>query len=391
MNCSDKICIIVATPMTAHAFLRDQVRALSRNFDVTVVANFSEHPGYIIDWDNIKTVDIPIARKVQPIQDVIALFKLTHFFLKNRFSVVHSITPKAGLLGMMASFLACVKIRIHTFTGQVWVTRQGSARWLLKSIDRFLGLLSTHVYADSPSQRDFLVKNKIILFNKIKVLGDGSICGVDLNRFKPDIRIRMQVREVLSLPEDSVVLLFLGRINPDKGVVDLVKAFKLINDNNVHLLMVGPDESCMKNHLMKLAGKCSVRIHFMDFTAEPEKIMTAADILCLPSYREGFGSVVIEAAACGIPSVVSRIYGLTDAVEDGNTGLLHSPGDVCSLVSGLQKLVEDSELRKEMGIKAKIRVKKLFSQDRLTEAILAEYFELTGCNYNHKPLSRNMN
>ncbi|MCP3940412.1 MAG: glycosyltransferase family 4 protein [Desulfobacteraceae bacterium] len=381
MNSKNKICIVVATPMTAHVFLKDQILGLSNDFEVTVAANFSENPGYMINWDKVRTVDIPIARPIKPAKDLKALFKLFLFFRKNRFYAVHSITPKAGLLCMIAGFLARIPIRIHTFTGQVWVTRKGIVRRLLKNIDRFFASFATHVYTDSPSQLDFLVENKVISFDKIKVLGDGSISGVDLKRFQPDFLCRQQIRDSFGFTEECVVILFLGRMNPDKGIVDLVRAFKKINNNNVHLLMVGPDDGCTHAQLLEIAGPCSSRIHFRDYTSEPEKIMGAADIFCLPSYREGFGSVVIEAAACGIPSVASKIYGLTDAVVDGSTGLLFPPGDVDGLVFALQKLVENFVLRKQMGDAARIRAVDLFSQERLTGAMLAEYLTLTGYSY----------
>lgn len=383
MKSTDKICIVVATPMTVHAFLKDQIQFLSSHFEVTIAANFSENPGYKINWDKIKTVDIPLARPVKPAQDLKALFKLFLFFRENRFCAVHSITPKAGLLGMTAAFLARIPICMHTFTGQVWVTRRGISRWLLKNMDRLLGLFATHVYADSPSQRDFLVENKIVPFRKIKVLADGSISGVDLKRFQPDPLTRHQVRETLALTEECVMILFLGRMNPDKGIADLVRAFKKIMSNTVHLVMVGPDENSMRNTLLRLAGQCSSRVHFMDYTTEPEKFMAAADIFCLPSYREGFGSVVIEAAACGLPAVASQIYGLTDAVVNGGTGLLYPPGDINRLNHALEKLVENPMLRKQMGRTARTRAIKLFNQDRLTRAMLSEYLSLTG-SYHHK-------
>ncbi len=391
MNSMGKICIVVATPLTAHAFLRDQIQALSDHFEVTVAANFSENPEYIINWDKVKTVDIPLARPVKPAQDLKALFKLFLFFQKNRFCAVHSITPKAGLLSMIAAFLAHIPICMHTFTGQVWVTRKGIPRWLFKNMDRFLGLFATHVYADSPSQRDFLVKNKIVPLSKIKVLADGSISGVDLKRFQPDPLSRQQIRDTLALTEECVMILFLGRMNPDKGIADLVKAFEKINSNSVHLVMVGPDENCMRDQLLRFSGQCSSRVHFMDYTAEPEKFMAAADIFCLPSYREGFGSVVIEAAACGLPSVASQIYGLTDAVVNGSTGLLYPPGDINRLINALQKLVENPILRKQMGMAARIRVRNLFSQDRLTQAMLSEYLILTGSNHKHESFSGSTN
>ncbi|NOX33762.1 MAG: glycosyltransferase family 4 protein [Deltaproteobacteria bacterium] len=382
MNTNNKICIVVATPLTIHAFLRDQIQTLSHYFEITIVANFLENHEYKINLENVKLVNIPLVRPISPVKDLLALFRLYIFFQKEHFCLVHSITPKAGLIGMAAAFFAHIPIRIHTYTGQVWVTRKGISRWVLKFIDRIIGFATTHTYADSLSQRDFIVKNKIVPSNKIKVLADGSISGVDLIRFRPDALIRQHTREMIRLTIDSVVILFLGRMNPDKGIIDLITAFRKISYDNIHLVMVGPDECGIQDQLPRLTGQGSQQIHFLDYTSEPEKLMAAADIFCLPSYREGFGSVVIEAAACGLPSVVSQIYGLTDAVIHGSTGLLYPPGDINRLVCALQKLVDNPVLRRQMGMAARTMVENLFSQDRLTQAVLAEYLAVTGHGYN---------
>ncbi len=372
-----KICIVVSTPMTTQVFLKDQIKVLSKYFEVTSVANFTDNPEYKETWDCLKTKDIPLSRSVKPLQDLKALLKLFIFLKKEQFLVVHTITPKAGLIGMIAAFLAGIKIRIHTYTGQIWVTRKGMICLLLKNIDRVIAFLTTHAYADSPSQRNFLIKKKIIPSNKIKTLADGSISGVEPKRFKPDQFSRLMIRKTFGLKEDATIILFLGRMNIDKGVKDLVKAFARIKRDNMHLFMVGPDECGIRGQLLAIAGKCSLKIHFVDYTDEPEKYMAAADIFCLPSYREGFGSVVIEAAACELPSVASRIYGLTDAVVHGVTGFLYQPGDIENLLQALVKLVENPMLRKQMGRAARNRAIDLFDQKRLTLALLEEYLVLT--------------
>lgn len=377
MRSPKKICFVVSTPMTVQAFLKDQIQALSKYFEIFIVANFSDNPEYKIICENAKLKNIPFSRSVKPLQDIEVLFKLFVFLKSEQFSVVHTITPKAGLVGMAAAFLAGIEIRIHTFTGQVWVTRKGMVRWFLKNIDRVTASLTTHVYTDSFSQRDFLIKERIIPSDRIKTLADGSISGVDPKRFTPDRFNRQKIREIFKLKEDSIIILFLGRMNRDKGVKDLVRAFVRIGTEDTHLFLVGPDESGMRSKLTLLAGQNLRRIHFVDYTSEPEKYMTAADIFCLPSYREGFGSVVIEAAACGLPSIASRIYGLTDAVVHGATGFLYPPGDIEKLIQALVKLIENPMLRRKMGKASRNRAIDLFNQKRLTKAVLEEYLALT--------------
>jgi lipopolysaccharide/colanic/teichoic acid biosynthesis glycosyltransferase len=182
----------------------------------------------------------------------------------------------------------------------------------------------------------------------------------------------------LAIPSDGVVMSFIGRLNADKGVLDLAAAFKAIADERLdaHLLIVGPDETALRPRIVAACGRHIDRVRFLEFTNRPEDAMAAADILCLPSYREGFGSVIIEAAACGLPTVASRIYGIVDAVEAERTGLLHAPGDVGELTRQLRRLVTDAELRRALGAAARERALAQFSVERLTTAQLALYAEL---------------
>src|SRR3989339_791639 len=376
MNSAKKICFVVSTPMVIKPFLKDHIQALSRYFEVTIVSNYTDNPEYQSTWEGLKIKDIPVSRAINLPQDLKAFCQLFYFIKKERFFVVHTITPKAGLIGMTAAFLAGIKIRIHTFTGQGWVTRRGMAFRVLKNIDRFFALLTTHAYADSPSQREFLIKKRIISQKKIKTMAHGSISGVDLKRFKPDRINREKIRKAFAVKEDSVVILYLGRMNVDKGVKDLINAFVRMETGTAHLFLVGPDECGIKKQIPLMAGSSQLRIHIVDYTFEPEIYMAAADIFCLPSYREGFGSVIIEAAACGLPSVASRIYGLTDAVVHGETGFLFPPGDIESLHKAIVELVKDPLLRNKMGKAAQNRAWDFFDQKRLTRSMVQEYLAL---------------
>jgi glycosyltransferase involved in cell wall biosynthesis len=283
-------------------------------------------------------------------------------------------TPKAGLLAMLASRIAGVPIRIHTFTGQVWATRGGLTRLILKSADRLLAGSATIVLADSQSQLDFLVTERVVPLAKGMVLGSGSVSGVDVGRFKPDDFARLAVRESLQLSSSDLVLLFVGRLTHEKGVIDLVRAFKVLASerDDIWLVFVGPDEGG-RRAIEAVGSRQSSRMRFVKFTSSPERVMAAADVLCLPSYREGFGTVIIEAAAVGIPSVASRIYGVIDAVQEGVTGLLHRPGDVDDLTATLRRVVTDPQLRYRLGEAARERVLAHFSQQRVTAAVMSLY------------------
>jgi len=343
-------------------------------YSITLITNLKEQ-GDLLDWvpDNVEIIDVPICREINLTSDLKVLFLLMRFFYKSNFSLVHSVSPKAGLLAMLASFMTKVPVRLHTFTGQVWATKHGIGRKLLRWLDRLINALATIVLIDSHSQQDFLIENKVVKKTSSIVLGEGSISGVDLDRFRADPIAREQVRLDLATPDNFIVFLFLGRIKKEKGILELAEAFSRVNKKykNTALWIVGPDEDSLRPKLEKITG-----IRLIPFTNSPEKYMTASDVLCLPSHREGFGSVIIEAGACGIPSIGSNIYGLNDAIVDGETGILISLKSVNELESAMGLLVNDRKLRQKMGKAACERSARKFSQDILMEQLVDLYKDL---------------
>jgi glycosyltransferase involved in cell wall biosynthesis len=192
------------------------------------------------------------------------------------------------------------------------------------------------------------------------------------------------VRSELSISAEQLVILFLGRINRDKGILDLAVAFTDIASkrSNVVLVLVGAEEDVLFEQIQQICGLAIVeRVHRVSFTNNPERYMAAADVFCLPSYREGFGQVIIEAGASGVPSVASRIYGITDAVEEGKTGLLFTAGDISGLTQSLSTLIEDKPLRQQMSEAARLRVLDLFPSHKITEGVLALYAKLLAERY----------
>jgi len=372
----ERLCLVVASEMTVMAFLKEHIVALSKHYDVTLVLHtkqpdFAERNGL-----TVTVIPLAIERAINPLADIRALYRLVRIFNQQHFDLVHSVTPKAGLLAMTAAKLAGIRFRIHTFTGQVWATRSGFSRIMLKTMDRLLAWSATHLLADSDSQRRFLIDEGIAREEKLVVLADGSISGVDSGRFRPDEAAGSVIRQELGVGEDGVLLLFLGRLNRDKGVLDLATAFAKVagSCSSLHLLLVGPDEGGLEQSIRQLAGTYAGRMHFIDYTDVPEKYFAAADIFCLPSYREGFGSVIIEAAACGLPAIGSNIYGVCDAIADGKTGLLFPVGDTGALAGAIRQMVMHPQLRLQMGAAALSRAKNNFSQQRLVRAWL-DYYE----------------
>jgi len=374
-----KICFVSAIPLSLVAFMKPHIELLSNNYKIKLVSNGKDNDVSDLLKNNVSFKGLPIKRHVSLISDLSNLYKLWSFLRSEKIDIIHSITPKAGLLSMLAGYYSKTPVRIHWFTGQVWATKKGVSRTIFKYIDRLTAMCATHLLVDSPSQRDFLLKENIVQDDsKLTVLGHGSVCGVDIQRFKPSVKNKEQIKSDLNIPKDALLGLFLGRLNHDKGIIELAKAFKIASEKcpNFHLLIVGPDEANIKDSLDNILSDVIDRVHFVGFTNDPHIYMSSADMFILPSYREGFGSSVIEAAACGLPSIGSNIYGLSDAIVDGVTGLLVPVKDVSQLSKAMIRLTSDNDLRIKMGHQALERVKKHFDQLVLAELLSTYYSNL---------------
>jgi len=371
-----KLCFVSTIPAVVHSFMKEHIRASAKKWSVKIVTNITG--AELLDDLDAQFIPLAIERKASPWRDLLAFIQLVILFRRERFDLVHSIMPKSGFLSMLAGWLSGVPVRMHTFTGQVWATKHGWKRRVLKLFDKLIVLFATQVLVDSQSQRDFLVYEGVLPQGKGIVIGCGSICGVDEHRFHPNAQAREAVRAELCIGPEQIVVLFLGRLNRDKGILDLAAAFADIASQrtDVVLLLVGAEENVPFARAQEICGIYRERLRRVSFTPDPERYMAAADIFCLPSYREGFGQVIIEAGASGVPTAASRIYGITDAVEDGKTGLLFPAGDVAALTQTLLKLIVDRELRQRMGGAAQARALELFPSQKITGEMLGLYDEL---------------
>ena len=356
--------------------LRAQISALVHaGMSVTIVASEDKLTKDIPDSDY---VSINIPRKVSVFKDLLALLRLFLLFRRSSFDIVHSTTPKAGLLCSLAARLAGVPVRLHTFTGQPWVGLRGIKYVLSKGSDKLITYLNTHCYTDSVSQKIFLVDSGVSSAERISVLGSGSLAGIDLMRFNP-LRLSSEdnkkLRTELDISLTTQVLLFVGRISRDKGVVELLQAYQklMVDEFDTCLILLGASEIDIDTLLDNYAGSLKDSVIIPGFTSEPERFMAIADILVLPSYREGFGTVVIEAAAMEIPTIGTNIYGLSDAIVDGKTGLLVPVRDIDKLAEAISYLLKNDVLRCEMGANARRRVEEQFSDELLNELMLKEY------------------
>lgn len=370
-----KICRVTSI---AYAFVhfKDVVKTIAGEGHQFTFVSSEDSYWEVIDKElNISKEIINIERDINPLKDLVSVFELYRFLNKAKPNVVHSSTPKAGIVTAIAAYFARVPVRIHTFTGQRWETLTGFKRKLLISLDKLISRLNTWCYTDSPSQTKYLQDLGILDPQKSSCLGSGSFGGIDPEKYSK--RDSIVSREKLGIKQSDYVISFVGRITRDKGIVELVEAFielqKTFSDS--HLLLIGSFEE----HLDPLPDeivkkiKNGKNIHFVGFQNHPEDYLRLSDVMCLPSYREGFGTVVLESALLGIPTIGTDIIGLRDAIVHQETGLLVKVRDVSSLVDALTRLAEDSVLRKSLGEQAKNRVIRDFNYQRLADLLLNDY------------------
>ena len=372
-----KLLRVVTIPECVLWHMGQTLYGLANEFDLTVAGeNVSR---YAEKFPEISWVDIEIPRRTSPYRDLKALIQLYFLCVRLRPDIIHSIMPKAGLLSALAGWLSRVPVRVHTFTGQVWATRSGIPRIIYKLLDRFVVLLNTTCLTDSPSQSQYLYDEGIGLYGRpLLVLGHGSLIGVDLERFDP-VRIRAVAsvtREVFGLTHNNLVIAYIARKSLDKGAIDMLRGFALARRVSPHmrLLYIGPDESGGQlDDLRNKQPDLFMSVIECGSVTNHEEYLLISDILCIPSYREGFGSIVIDAAALGVPCIGSRIVGLTDSVVDGVTGLLHEAGNFSELSELLLRLDKERGLLKKMGEAARDRVHADFSSEAMTRHLIEFY------------------
>lgn len=377
-----KLCRIATVPFVFSYHLYSQITAaIERKHEVYLVSSMDPALEIVAKETGASAYSIDIQRSISPWKDLQSLFKLTFYFRKMRFDTVHSITQKAGLLTSLAGFITRVPVRLHTFTGQPWMYKKGLVRWVSKACDWLIVRLNTMCYADSKSQQDYLIRQGIGNERKIKVLGQGSLAGVDLQKFNLAKwkSSSHQIRQELNISDGAIVINFTGRINLEKGVRELIEAFEglQIGQREVVLLLVGPFEVDREPIPFELVQRIqnNPQIRILGNSPQAEKYFAISDLLCLPSYREGFGIVVLEAAAMGVTTVGTRIVGLIDSVIDGKTGVLVPPKDSQSLREALTALLEDDKLRRELGKNAMNHAKS-FDSKHVNAMVLKEYDEL---------------
>lgn len=375
-----KIAFVVAIPLTATAFLMDHIAALQHSYEVHLICNFpDEESKRTFEAKGITCHSAPILRNINLIGDLKGLFTLRKIFRKERFDGVHSVTPKAGLLTACAGWLARVPNRVHIFTGQVWATRKGGMRFMLKMMDKLIALFDTRILVDGEGQRQFLIKNGVLTEKNSSVPANGSIAGIKLERYVISEQVRRAERDNLGIPEDHVVYIFLGRLNHDKGIGELYEAFNrlVVDCPKAVLLFYGMDEEGYDEKVTDFPNiKKGENFFFPGLTKTPFNALQAGDVFVLPTWREGFGVSVLEAQALGLPVITSDAYGVVDASVPGETGLRCKVGDAPGLYECMKQYYDNPDMRLLHGANGRKRVEQLFDYKIVSQAWTDFYSEM---------------
>lgn len=363
------------------AFFEGLPRFLKRNgFEVAVWSSPGPELDRFLECEECEGYPVQMLRAISPLRDVWACAKLMRLFWRMKPDIVHAHTPKAGLLGMLAAGIAQVPVRIYHIHGFPFMTAKGLKRKLLWLTERMSSKLASHVIAVGPGMRQVAIEEGICESDKIKILHNGTAGGIDaVNRFCPALvkpHVVEAIRKQLSLPREARVIGFIGRLARDKGVLELVEAWRILaaNDPLLHLVLVGGldvrDGIPAKNIS---EWKVTPRIHAVGHVDDVVAWYRLFDLLALPTYREGFGNVILEAAAMQVPVIASRIPGCSDAVIDGVTGTLVEVRNASELARAMRRYLDDPELRKQHGAAGRKRVLRDYVPEDMFQCILAEY------------------
>lgn len=349
-------------------------RLCDAGYEVTVAASDDYDLGRFARDFGCPVFAMKISRRISPFQDFACVVRLVRLMRKERFDLVHAHTPKAGLIGMTAAFLAGVPNRVYTLHGLPLETATGVKRELLRQAERLsLGLATCRLIVSRSLSRR-AVELGLCRKDGYRILGDGSACGVDRRRFSSAVRTPeriVEARRSLHLPSEATVIGFVGRVTPDKGIDCLLDVYEAIQKkrSDVYLLIVGDFDKLDKKTHQRLDQRIRFNpgIRYQSFIEDIVPCYSAMDMLVLPSKREGFNYALLEAAACGLPAVTTRATGCVDAVVDGQTGLVVDIDDRDGLENAVKTLIGSLELRQTYGAAAEKRVAELFDAERLID------------------------
>jgi len=372
-----KIIRTATIALSLDILLKGQLKYLNGHFETIALSGESEHLMSVKVREGVRTINVSMERKISPVKDLISLYKLTKIFIRERPLIVHSITPKAGLLTMLAGKIAGVPIRMHMFTGLIFPTKQGFVKKLLIVMDKLLCWAATNIYPEGEG-----VKNDLVNFNvtkkPLKVLANGNVNGIDLQYFSLDNiaqQERSELRRELELLDSDFVFVFVGRLVGDKGINELIKAFSELQIPCAKLLLVGPFE----DHLDPLNPETIHQINVnrniisVGFQSDIRPYLAISHVLAFPSYREGFPNVVLQAGAMGLPSIVTNINGSNEIIAEGVNGTIIPVQNYGMLMDAMYKMATDQIYFEKLAVHAREIIASKYEQSLVWNAFLMEY------------------
>lgn len=370
-----KIIRATTVPLSLNAFCKGMLRELSEKYEVIAVSSPGEELEEVSSREGVRVIAVPMERHISLWRDLKALIMMIGVFRKEKPTMVHSMTPKAGLICMVAGRLTGVPVRVHTFTGLVWPTSAGLKRKILMFTDKLTCVCATHIIPEGEGVKNDLINNGITK-KQLKVLGYGNVMGVDMEKFSR----RLEIMDKAKLIRKQVfTFLYVGRIVKDKGINELCEAFdKLSGLAETRLILVGPSEDTLDPISDKsreiIAKNPNIESVGGKFGDELLAYYAAADCFVFPSYREGFPNTVLEAGAMGLPSIVTDINGSREIIRQGENGVIIPPKDANALFEAMINMMRDKKARERMAGNARKMIADRYEQ-RFVRKCLYDYYD----------------
>lgn len=379
-----KIIRATTVPESLDTFCKGMLRELSDKYEVIGLSSPGASLKVVGEREGVKTIAVPMERHISLWNDFKSLLKLIRVFRIEKPDMVHSMTPKAGMLCMLAAWLARVPVRIHTFTGLVWPTETGFKRKLLMFTDKITCFCATLIIPEGEGVKNDLLSNGITK-KPLRVLGYGNVRGVDMNYYsrRPEV-----VKLAEKLHNDKLfTFVFVGRIVRDKGINELCKAFHRLHERHpqTRCWLVGPFEDNL-DPISKESRELIERSNSGIMSVGPKTgdellaFYAAADCFVFPSYREGFPNTVLEAGALGLPSIVTDINGSREIIKEGENGMVIPVKDEIALVEAMIKMVEDKDSREQMALNARKIIEDKYEQNFVRSCLYQYYEEILDSN-----------
>ena len=383
-----KLVRITSIPMSLKHLIKGQMAFMSENgFDVIMISSDGKELKDVIENEKCRHFIIPLTRKITILKDLKATYNLYKLIRKEKPDIVHTHTPKAGIIGMLSSYFARVPIRLHTVAGLPLMEARGVKRFVLNFVEKLTYKCSTKVYPNSFGLKKIILNHRFISENKIKVIGNGSSNGIDTSYFDPElfsIEENTVLKTNLGIKKTDFVFIFVGRIVSDKGINELVEAFDKISlvEENIKLLLVGPfeDELDPLQKKTKLLINNNDKIILVGYQNDVRPYFSISNCLVFPSYREGFPNVVMQAGAMKLPSIVSDINGCNEIIKNNINGLVIKLKCVDAIYDAMIKITSDKSLFNKLRLNSRDSIKIKYEREVYWGLLLKEYESIINKN-----------